>query len=101
MTKADLIRFLSEKTGSNQKLTSKAIDTILDGMREALGKGEAVTIIGFGTLKVVERSERQGRNPRTGEVILIPAQKSVRFSVGKGLKEELNPAHAEKKGKKK
>jgi DNA-binding protein HU-beta len=101
MTKADLVKLLSEKTGATQSEASKAIDAVFEGLKGALVNGEAITVVGFGTLKVMERSERQGRNPRTGEAITIAAQKTVKFSIGKRLKEHLNPPHAKGKAKKK
>jgi DNA-binding protein HU-beta len=88
MTKGDLVKATSEKAGISQAIAPKALDAILEGMKDAFGKGESVTMVGFGTLKVVERAAREGRNLRTGETIKIPARKTVRFS---GLAAEVIP----------
>ena len=59
-------------------------------LTKSLKKGESVSLVGFGTFKISNRSARVGRNPRTGEEIKIKASKSPRFSAGKGLKEAVN-----------
>jgi DNA-binding protein HU-beta len=100
MTKEELVKKVAEKMETSQSSASKTVDAIFDSLKQALGKGDSFRMIGFGTFKVVERSERKGRNPRTGSEITIPAQKTVRFTPGKGLKELLNPK-GEKGGKKK
>ena len=56
----------------------------------ALGKGESVQLVGFGTFSVKERAAREGRNPRTGEVVKIKAAKAPAFKAGKALKEKVN-----------
>jgi DNA-binding protein HU-beta len=53
----------------------------------ALKKGQKVTLVGFGTFSITKRKSRKGRNPRTGEVITIPAAKIPKFSAGKSLKD--------------
>jgi DNA-binding protein HU-beta len=62
---------------------------------KALKQGDAVSVAGFGSFKVVERKARTGRNPRTGEELAIPASKAVKFTPAKALKESLQvgPAH--------
>jgi DNA-binding protein HU-beta len=88
MTKADLIAKIQTKAGLETKaLASKVLDATLDAIKEALVDGDAVTLVGFGAFKVSERAARTGRNPQTGKEIKIPASKSVKFSVGKGLKD--------------
>jgi nucleoid DNA-binding protein len=52
--------------------------------------GEDVVLVGFGTFKVSQRSERSGRNPQTGQPLVIPAQTTARFSAGKQLKDAVN-----------
>jgi DNA-binding protein HU-beta len=66
---------------------SVALGAILETITEALMEGDKVSLIGFGSLEVRERSKRQGRNPSTGEPITIPASKVVFFSAGSRLKE--------------
>ena len=85
MNKADLIEAVA-KVVSTKKEASAAVDAVLDAIKGALKKGEAVTLVGFGTFKVAERKARTGRNPRTGEVIKIPKKKVPVFRAGSELK---------------
>ena len=62
----------------------------LAAIMESVGKGDAVSLIGFGTFSQGERAERMARNPRTGEAIKIPATKTVKFTAGKGFKDAVN-----------
>lgn len=88
MTKNELVAKIQEKAGLESKAAAgKALDAILDSVKDALVDGDGITFTGFGTFKVVERNARTGRNPQTGEEIQIPATKSVKFNVGKVLKE--------------
>ena len=88
MTKAELVEKIHAKAGLPTKAKAEeALDAVVASLREALADGESVTFTGFGSFKVVERSERKGRNPRTGEECLIPASRVVKFTPGKALKE--------------
>ena len=89
MNRTELIHVVSQKTKLTQKLTEEVITAYLDAITEALSKGEKVVITGFGTFEVRNRVERTGKNPRTGEQIVIPAQKAPAFKPGKGLKDSL------------
>jgi DNA-binding protein HU-beta len=88
MTKADFIDRVSSKLGS-KKEASEAVETVLDGISDALAGGEEVNFTGFGKFHVTERGPRQGVNPRTGERITIPGGKSPKFSAGAGLKSKV------------
>jgi len=101
MTKEELVKGISKKAEITQEAASKTVTSIFESLKEALAKGDSFALVGFGSLKVVERSERTGRNPRTGEEITIPAHKTVRFSLGKDLKELLNTKAAKWARKKK
>ena len=90
MSKDDLIKEIANQTKLPKKEASDALDAILQVMQESLSQGEDITLIGFGSFKVSEREERNGRNPRTGDSMIIPATKVVKFSPGKGLKEAVN-----------
>jgi DNA-binding protein HU-beta len=94
--KTQLVDKVAEGAGINKKTASGVIDAVFASMMNALDAEGAISIIGFGSFKVVERAERSGRNPGTGAVISIPAHKAVRFSPGKKLKDVVN-----KEGKKK
>ncbi|MGA9178953.1 MAG: HU family DNA-binding protein [Desulfobacterales bacterium] len=86
MNKGDLIDEVS-KVLKTKKDAQAAVDCVLSSITKALGKGDTVSLIGFGTYKVVERKARKGRNPQTGEEIYIAASKVPKFVAGKALKE--------------
>jgi len=87
MTKAELIDKIASGTGLSKADASRALDATLNSVRSALKKGQKVTLVGFGTFAVVKRKSRKGRNPRTGQVITIPAAKIPKFTAGKSLKD--------------
>ncbi|HLA00733.1 MAG TPA: HU family DNA-binding protein [Thermodesulfovibrionales bacterium] len=87
MTKAELIDKVASGAGLSKVDASKALDTTLNSIKGALKKGQKVTLVGFGTFAVVKRKSRKGRNPRTGDVITIPAAKIPKFQSGKALKD--------------
>lgn len=87
MTKAELIDKVASGAGLSKVDASKALDTTLNSVKGALKKGQKVTLVGFGTFSVVKRKSRKGRNPRTGDVITIPAAKVPKFTAGKALKD--------------
>jgi len=86
MNKADLVNEVA-KIVKTKKDAQTAVDVVLSSITEALGKGEAVSLVGFGTFKVTERKARKGRNPQTGEEIHIASSKVPKFVAGKALKE--------------
>ncbi|MBM7855975.1 DNA-binding protein HU-beta [Desulfohalotomaculum tongense] len=87
MNKAELISSVAEKTELTKKDAEKAVNALLESISEALASGDKVQLVGFGTFDVSERKERKGRNPQTGEEIIIPATKVPTFKAGKALKE--------------
>jgi DNA-binding protein HU-beta len=87
MTKAELIDKIASGTGLSKADASRALDSTLNSVKMALKKGQKVTLVGFGTFSITKRKSRKGRNPRTGEVITIPAAKIPKFSAGKSLKD--------------
>ena len=89
MTKAELIDKIASGTGLSKADSSRALDATLNSIRLALKKGQKVTLVGFGTFAVVRRKSRKGRNPRTGQVITIPAAKIPKFTSGKALKDSV------------
>lgn len=89
VNKSELISVVAEKAGLTKKDTEKVVNAIFDGISEALGAGDKVQIIGFGTFDVRNRKEREGRNPATGASIKIPAVKVPVFKAGKALKENV------------
>ena len=89
MNKVELIAEISEKSGLTKKDTEKALKGFVETIKEELQAGGRVQMVGFGTFEVAERSAREGRNPRTGETMQIPASRSPRFKAGKALKDAL------------
>lgn len=87
MTKAELIDKIASGAGLSKVDAGKALDTALNSIRSALKKGQKVTLVGFGTFSVTKRKARKGRNPRTGDIITIPATKVPKFTSGKALKD--------------
>jgi len=85
MQKTDLIKAAADKSGLTQKDTAAAVNAALEIIAEALGRGEKVTLTGFGTFEVRHRQERSGVNPQTREKITIPATKAAGFKPGADL----------------
>ena len=89
--KADIVdRLASTVEGLTKKAATEVLEGIFAHIQESLADGERVQIPGFGTFMVSARKEREGRNPRTGETMTIPASNSVRFKPGKALKDAVN-----------
>jgi DNA-binding protein HU-beta len=87
MNKSDLVKRVSDKTELSQKDASAAVNAVLDAVKDALGGGEKVTLVGFGTFGVKQRLERKGKHPRTGKSIRIPAKAVPYFASGKELRD--------------
>jgi len=86
MNKAQLIEEVAKVTCTKKEAAS-AVDATLAAIQKALKKGEAVTLVGFGTFGISKRKAREGRNPQTGAAIKIAAKKVPVFKAGKGLKD--------------
>lgn len=89
MNKEDLVKLVSEKTGITKKAAEQAQKAVIEGISSTLEKGDSISLVGFGSFKVVERAAREGRNPSTGEKMQILASKAVKFTPGKSLKERV------------
>ncbi len=89
MNKAELVDRVGEKTGLPRRVARQAVESFVAAVKRSLQGGEDVHIVGFGTFKVLSRAPRRGRNPRTGQVINVPAKKAVKFSPGKDFKERI------------
>jgi len=90
MNKTELTEAVASAADLSKSSASRAVDAIVDAVTDALKKGEQVSILGFGTFLVRERSARSGRNPQTGDVIQIAASRSPSFKAGKALKDAVN-----------
>ena len=90
MNKAELITSMAEKSQLTKKDAEAALKAFIDSVQEALEGGDKVQLVGFGTFETRERAAREGRNPRTKEVISIPASVVPVFKAGKEFKEKVN-----------
>ena len=90
MNKAELIAAIAEKAELSKKDAEKALKAFTDVVAEELAKGEKIQVVGFGTFEASERAAREGRNPKTKEVMPIPASKAPKFKAGKALKDAVN-----------
>lgn len=95
--KADVIDAMAEQAGISKKEAAAAFDAFVRYISDTCQNGERCAIPGLGSFHVTERKAREGRNPRTKEVITIPASKNVRFKAGKDLRDVLNVAPARAK----
>lgn len=90
MNKNDLISAVAGSTGMSKADSAKAVDGVFQAITSSLQNSEEVRLVGFGTFSVANRAATQGRNPRTGERIQIPASRQPKFKAGKGLKAAVN-----------
>ncbi|QLE52569.1 HU family DNA-binding protein (plasmid) [Nostoc sp. C057] len=91
MNKGELVDAVAAKANVTKKQADEVISAFLSVVTEAVANGEKVTLIGFGSFERRERSEREGRNPKTNEPMTIPATKVPAFSAGKQFKEKVAP----------
>jgi DNA-binding protein HU-beta len=87
VNKNELVDAVSVATGLKKQEAEKAVDAVFDSIAGELKKGSEVRLVGFGTFSVTERAASEGRNPRTGEKIMIAASKLPKFRAGKQLKD--------------
>jgi DNA-binding protein HU-beta len=90
MNKGDLIDAVTADTGLSKADATRAVESALAAITKALQGGQQVSLVGFGTFAVKKRAAREGRNPRTGEMIQIAASKVPGFKAGKALKDAVN-----------
>ena len=90
MNKTELIAAIAAKSDLSKKDSEKALRAFEEAVTEELVSGGKVQLVGFGTFDVAQRAAREGRNPRTKEIMPIPASKAPRFKVGKALKDAVN-----------
>lgn len=90
MNKTELIDAIAGSADLPKASAGRALDAVLDGIADALKKGDQVSLVGFGTFSVKHRSARTGRNPQTGATIEIKASNVPSFKAGKALKDAVN-----------
>ena len=87
MNKTELIAAVAEKTDLSKKDADAAVSAVLGAITDALKAGDKIQLVGFGTFEVRNRAAKQGRNPRAGETMTVPASKVPAFKAGKALKD--------------
>ncbi|CAN1572915.1 HimA Bacterial nucleoid DNA-binding protein [Burkholderiaceae bacterium] len=92
LTKAELADLLFEQLGLNKREAKDFIDAFFDHIMTDVAKGEDVKISGFGNFLVKTKQERPGRNPRTGEPVLVKARRTVTFHASAKLKDAIQGA---------
>jgi len=90
MNKMELIDAIAKSADITKSDVVKALNGMVEAISAALSSGDSITLIGFGTFSVTERSARTGRNPSTGKEIKIAAKKVAKFKPGKALSEAVN-----------
>jgi DNA-binding protein HU-beta len=90
LNKNELVAEVATAGDFSKADAAKAVEAVFDVITNALKKGDEVRLVGFGTFLVTKRAASDGRNPRTGETIKIPASNQPKFKAGKGLKEAVN-----------
>ena len=90
MKKVELINAIANEAGVTKKDASKTLDAILKSITTALQNNEKISLVGFGTFEVVDRPEKEGRNPKTGEPMTIKATRIPKFKPGQTLKDQVN-----------
>ncbi|MEM6254577.1 MAG: HU family DNA-binding protein [Cyanobacteria bacterium P01_D01_bin.156] len=89
MNKGELLDTVAEKAGVSKKVADAVVSATIESIMEAVSSGEKVTLVGFGSFEPRDRKEREGRNPKTGETMTIPATTVPAFSAGKAFKEKV------------
>ena len=92
MNKTEFVKAFAQKEEITQKDAAAHVDAFLDTLTDALVDGEKVSFVGFGSFEVAERAAREGRNPQTGESMLIEASKVPKFKASKALKDAIKLA---------
>lgn len=101
MNRHDFVRLIAANEDVTIDDATEMVNSVLKGIEDALKKEQSLRFIGFGKFDIVQRSARKGRNPKTGEEILIPAKRRITFKPGKKLEENvLGYSKPNKKSKK-
>ncbi len=90
LTKADILQAIGDNLGFNKKNSVKTVENLIEIMKETLAFGEDVLISGFGKFCIKEKHERRGRNPATGESLMLPPRKVITFKCSGTLREKIN-----------
>jgi integration host factor subunit beta len=93
MTKAELVEEVARVSELTKKHSEIIVNTVFDSIINALQKDEKIELRGFGSFRIRQRRSRQGRNPKTGDKVDVPAKRIPYFKPGKELKELINTTH--------
>jgi DNA-binding protein HU-beta len=91
MNKAELVNAVSDKAGVTKKQADEILSATIDTIVDTVSKGDKVTLVGFGSFEPRDRKAREGRNPKTGKALKIPATRVPAFSAGKVFKDAVAP----------
>ncbi len=91
MNKGELVDAIAAKASVTKKEADAILTATIDSILEAVASGDKVTLVGFGSFEVRDRQAREGRNPKTGETMQIPATRVPAFSAGKSFKDRVAP----------
>ncbi len=94
MNKTELVSEIAQRSGMTKKDTEKFVSTFVSVVQETIASGDTVAILGFGTFSARDRSARQGRNPKTGEAIHIPASRVPVFRPGRTFRDSVDVGSA-------
>ncbi|MGD1857342.1 MAG: HU family DNA-binding protein [Leptolyngbyaceae cyanobacterium] len=89
MNKGELLDTVAEKAGVSKKVADAVVSATIEAIMEAVSNGDKVTLVGVGSFEPRDRKQREGRNPKTGETMTIPATTVPAFSAGKAFKEKV------------
>ena len=92
LIKSAVIEMIRERTGSTWGKSMELVESLLEIMKATLEQGEGILISGFGSFQIIEKAPRRGRNPQTGEAMMLPAKRVVTFRVSRVLKRRLSGA---------
>ena len=90
MNKSELVASIAQKVGYSKKSAEENLDTLIEIISEELKNKGKIQLVGFGSFETRKRSDRKGKNPRTGEELRIPASTVPVFKAGKVLKDAVN-----------
>ena len=97
MTKAEIVQAVYTRLGGfSKKESADLVDLVFETMKETLGRGEKIKISGFGNFVLRDKRQRQGRNPQTGDPIVITERRVLNFKASQILKHALNPRSEDK-----
>ena len=91
LTKAEIIEAVAEGNGFSKKQATDTVETLLEIMKRTLAVGEDVLVSGFGKFCVKEKAERRGRNPATGDAMMLRPRRVVTFKCSGKLRDKINP----------